>query len=175
VNFYVFDRDTRKIVLVAESRPWLKPAQLARSRAIEFRSRDGRKLFGFYTANDDTARPLVVIPHGGPHGVYDSWGYDTDAQFFASRGHGVLQVNFRGSGGRGYEFERAGYREWGGKVQDDISDGVKWLIDNHFTDPGRICTFGASFGGYAAMMQPIRNSACTAARSVTSASTIWPS
>jgi dipeptidyl aminopeptidase/acylaminoacyl peptidase len=87
----------------------------------------------------------------------------------------VLQVNFRGSGGRGYEFERAGYREWGGKVQDDISDGVKWLIDNHFTDPGRICTFGASFGGYAAMMQPIRNSACTAARSVTSASTIWPS
>lgn len=157
VNFYIFDRDTGKTVLVAESRPWLKPAQLAPSRAIEFQSRDGRKLFGFYTASDDSMRPLVVIPHGGPHGVYDTWGYDPDAQFFASRGYGVLQVNFRGSGGRGYEFERAGYREWGGKVQDDISDGVKWLIDNHRTDPARICTFGASFGGYAAMMQPIRN------------------
>jgi dipeptidyl aminopeptidase/acylaminoacyl peptidase len=157
VNFYVFDRDTHKMTVVAESRPWLKPEQLAPSRAIEFQSRDGRKLFGFYTARDDTARPLVVIPHGGPHGVYDTWGYDPDAQFFASRGYGVLQVNFRGSGGRGQAFERAGYREWGGKVQDDISDGVKWLVANHLADPGRICTFGASFGGYAAMMQPIRN------------------
>ena len=157
VNFYVYDRDTRKMTLAAESRPWLTPEQLAPSLAIEFQSRDGRKLFGFYTARDHTPRPLVVIPHGGPHGVYDTWGYDPDAQFFASRGYGVLQVNFRGSGGRGYEFERAGYREWGGKVQDDISDGVKWLVDNHLADPGRICTFGASFGGYAAMMQPIRN------------------
>lgn len=157
VNFYIFDRDTGKMVLVAESRPWLAPGQLAPSRAIEFQSRDGLKLFGLYTAKDDATRPLVVIPHGGPHGIYDAWGYDPDAQFFASRGYGVLQVNFRGSGGRGADFVRAGYREWGGKVQDDISDGVKWLVDQHLADPGRACTFGASFGGYAALMQPIRN------------------
>ena len=154
---YLYDRTTKKLLQVAESRPWIKPEQLAPTRSIEFQSRDGRKLFGFHTARDDSKRPLVVIPHGGPHGVHDAWGYDGDVQFFASRGYGVLQVNFRGSGGRGKDFEEDGYLEWGGKMQDDIADGVKWLIANKLADADRICTFGASFGGYAALMQPIRN------------------
>ena len=156
-SYYLYDRTTKKLLQVAESRPWIKPEQLAPTRSIEFQSRDGRKLFGFHTARDDSKRPLVVIPHGGPHGVHDAWGYDGDVQFFASRGYGVLQVNFRGSGGRGKDFEEDGYLEWGGKMQDDIADGVKWLIANRLADADRICTFGASFGGYAALMQPIRN------------------
>ena len=156
-NYYLYDRSTKKMLLVAESRPWIAASQLAPMRSIEFQSRDGRKLSGFYTARDDSTRPLIVIPHGGPHGIHDTWGYDSDVQFFASRGYGVLQVNFRGSGGRGKLFEEAGYREWGGKMQDDIADGVQWLVDNKLADATRICTFGASFGGYAALMQPIRN------------------
>ena len=99
---------------------------------------------------------MVVLPHGGPHGIYDNWGYDSDAQFLASRGYGVLQVNYRGSGGRGRDFIESGYEEWGGKMQDDVADGVKWAIDSKLADANRICTYGASYGGYAALMQPIR-------------------
>jgi dipeptidyl aminopeptidase/acylaminoacyl peptidase len=154
--YYLFDRGARKMQLVAESEPWIKPEQMAPTRPVAFTARDGQKLYGFLTMKGDGPHPMVVMPHGGPHGPYDSWGYDSDAQFLASRGYGVLQVNFRGSGGRGHEFEKAGYREWGGKIQDDIADGVHWAIDNKLADPGRICTYGASFGGYAALMNPIR-------------------
>jgi dipeptidyl aminopeptidase/acylaminoacyl peptidase len=154
--YYVFDRTAVKVQLIAEIEPWIKPAQMAATRPVEFTARDGLKLYGFLTSKGSGPRPLVVMPHGGPHGPYDRWGYDPDAQFLASRGYAVLQVNFRGSGGRGHEFEEAGYREWGGRMMDDIADGVHWAIDNKLADPGRICTFGASFGGYAALMNPIR-------------------
>lgn len=155
-SYYVFDRDAKKAQLVAQAMPWIKPERMAATRPVEFTSSDGRKLFGFYTAKGDGPKPLVVMPHGGPHGPYDSWGFNSDAQFLASRGYGVLQVNFRGSGGRGYNFEKSGYREWGGRMMDDIADGVKWAIANKLADPQSICTYGASFGGYAALMQPIR-------------------
>ena len=154
--YYVFDRSAVKAQLIAEIEPWIKPAQMAATRPIAFTARDGRKLFGLLTAKGSGPRPLVVMPHGGPHGPYDRWGYDPDAQFLASRGYAVLQVNFRGSGGRGNDFEEAGYREWGGKMMDDIADGVRWAIDQKLADPQRICSFGASFGGYAALMNPIR-------------------
>ncbi|RYG12669.1 MAG: S9 family peptidase [Burkholderiales bacterium] len=158
-GYYVLHRGDNRVQLINESRPWIKAEQMAVTRPVEFQSADGLKIFGFYTApNGKTGSlPLVVMPHGGPHGVYDAWGYDSDAQFLASRGYAVLQVNFRGSGGRGQRFERLGYRQWGGKVMDDLSDGVRWAVQNKLADPARICTYGASFGGYAAMMNPIRN------------------
>ena len=153
---YVMDRDDKSITLVSEWSPWIDPAKMAPVRPIEFTSRDGQKLFGFYTAHGTGPKPMVVMPHGGPHGVHDSWGFDSDAQFLASRGYAVLQVNFRGSSGRGQAFVQAGYREWGGKIQDDIADAVRWTIEQNLADPERICTYGASFGGYAALMNPIR-------------------
>lgn len=154
--YYIYDRTAKKAKLVAESMSWIDPARMAQSRPVEFGSVGGLKIHGLYTAKGDGTKPLIVLPHGGPHGVYDRWGFDSDAQFFASRGYGVLQVNYRGSGGRGRNFEKSGYREWGGKMQDDIAAGVKWAIENKLADPARICTYGASYGGYAALMQPLR-------------------
>ncbi len=155
--YYLYDRTAKKAKLVAESMPWIDSSRMARSRPVEFASVDGLKIHGLYTAKDgQDAKPLIVMPHGGPHGVYDRWGFDSEAQFLADRGYGVLQVNYRGSGGRGKNFEKSGYREWGRKMQDDIAAGVKWAIDNKLADPTRICTYGASYGGYAALAQPMR-------------------
>ena len=154
--YYLFDNNSKKVRLIAETMPWIKAEQMAPARPVEFTSGDGKTLHAIYTSHGTGPKPMVVMPHGGPYEVEDRWGYDRDAQFLASRGYAVLQVNFRGSGGRGQEFVEAGYREWGGKIQDDIADGVRWAVDQKLADPGRICIYGASFGGYAALMNPIR-------------------
>ncbi|HWS77309.1 MAG TPA: LpqB family beta-propeller domain-containing protein [Thermomonas sp.] len=155
--YYVLDRGNNSVQLINQAMPWIAAGSLAPTTPITFTTRDGVTLHGFYTGPaTQGAKPMIVMPHGGPHGPYDNWGYDRDAQFLASRGYGVLQVNYRGSGGRGRKFEESGYQQWGGKMQDDLADGVKWAIDNKVADPNRICTFGASYGGYAALMQPIR-------------------
>ncbi|MGH8073391.1 MAG: alpha/beta hydrolase family protein [Lysobacter sp.] len=154
--YYLLDRTGNKIRLLAETKPWIDSKEMAPVRPIEFKNRDGEILYGFYTALGSGPKPMVVVPHGGPHGPYDAWRYDSDVQFLASRGYAVLQVNFRGSGGRGQSFMEAGYREWGGKIQDDIADGVNWAVDQKLADSSRICIYGASFGGYAALMNPIR-------------------
>ena len=155
--YYLFDRDAGQVQLLNELMPWIDAAAMAPSKPVSFATRDGLVLHGYYTApQGGGARPLVVMPHGGPHGPYDRWGFDSDAQFLASRGYAVLQVNYRGSGGRGRDFMTSGYREWGGKMQDDIADGVRWAIDQGLADANRICTYGASYGGYAALMQTIR-------------------
>lgn len=154
-SYYVFDRTTKKAQKIIDYKPWLKPEAMASTRPIEFTNRAGDKLYGFYTAKGSGPMPLVVMPHGGPYGVYDRWGFDNDAQFLASRGYAVLQVNYRGSGGRGEAFERSGWLGWGTKLQEDIADGVRWTIDNKLADPDRICIYGASFGGYSALIQPI--------------------
>lgn len=156
-GYYVLDRDTDKLLLVSEFAPWMEPSKLARMQPIKFSARDGTVLYGFHTTKESGRQPLVVVPHGGPHGVHDEWGYNSDVQFLASRGYAVLQVNYRGSGGRGAMFQKAGWREWGGKIQDDIADGVRWAVQQGFADPERVCIYGASFGGYAALMNPIRH------------------
>lgn len=156
-SYYLYDRTTKKAQKIVDYKPWLKADAMAQTRPIEFTGRDGQKLFGFYTANGTGPKPLIVMPHGGPIGPYDTWHFDDDVQFLANRGYAVLQVNFRGSGGRGESFERAGWQQWGGAIQNDITDGVKWAVQNKLADESRICIYGASFGGYSALMQPILN------------------
>ena len=156
-SYYVLDREKMGLQLVSELQPGVKAEEMAATQSIEFTSRDGKKIFGFYTGQGAENKPLVVMPHGGPYNEYDQWGYDSTVQYLASRGYGVLQVNFRGSGGRGHDFVQDGFREWGGKIQDDIADGVRWATNNKLADPQRVCIFGGSFGGYSALMNPIRN------------------
>ncbi|KGQ19635.1 Peptidase S9, prolyl oligopeptidase [Lysobacter dokdonensis DS-58] len=156
-DWYFYDRTAKKAQKVIEYRPWLKPESMAPTRPITFTTRDGTQLYGLYTANGTGPKPTVVIPHGGPYGVADQWGFDSDAQFFASRGYAVLQINFRGSDGRGEGFIKSGWKGWGDKIQNDITDGLKYAIDNKLVDPARVCMYGASFGGYSALMQPVLN------------------
>jgi len=99
---------------------------------------------------DARSLPVVVNPHGGPF-TRDSWTFSPEVQLFTNRGYAVLQMNYRGSTGYGKAFEAASFRQWGRKMQDDITDGVKWLIDRGIADPDRICIYGASYGGYAAL------------------------
>ena len=157
--FYVFDADTGKAALLFETKPWIQAERMAEQRPISFKSRDGVDLHGYLTLPNergDGKLPMVLLPHGGPHDVADEWFYDNDAQFLASRGYAVLQVNFRGSGGRGPQFDTAGYRQWGGRMIDDLVDGVRWIVAQGTVDEKRICAYGASFGAYASMMSAIR-------------------
>lgn len=158
-TYYLFDRTTNKPSMLFSAREWIDPAKMAPSRPIEFKNRNGDTLTGIYTAplGKTGPQPLIVMAHGGPFGVHDAWGYDSDTQFLASRGYAVLQVNYRGSDGRGDAFERSAYRQWGTAIQDDIADGVKWTIEQQLANPAKICTYGVSFGGYTALMNPIRN------------------
>lgn len=155
-RWYLLERAQRKVSLLLVGREGLQAEQMGERRPIRFKTRDGLDLTGFMTlpagVSDPRKLPMVVLPHGGPHGIADEWAFDTDAQFLASRGYLVLQVNFRGSGGRGIAFEQSGYRQWGSGIQEDVLAGVRWTVDQGYADPARICAYGASFGAYSAMM-----------------------
>ncbi|MBU6248436.1 MAG: prolyl oligopeptidase family serine peptidase [Xanthomonadaceae bacterium] len=158
-TYFLINTRTYKVQKLFDVEPWIDPAQMAERRPMTFTARDGTPIEAILTfprGVDPSNLPMVLMPHGGPIGIRDDWFYDGDAQFLANRGYLVLQVNFRGSGGRGVNFQQAGFRQWGGAIQNDLIDGVKWAIAQKFADPGRICVFGASFGGYSALMAPIR-------------------
>lgn len=156
-TFALFDRHTMNLRPLFQQQSWIKPQQMARRRPVRFTASDGMELDGYLTIPNDGANvhPMVLLPHGGPIGIADSWGYEEDSQFLASRGYLVLQVNYRGSAGRGMNFEHAGYRHFGDRIQQDLIDGVHWAIDQGMADPQRICVYGGSFGGYSALMTPI--------------------
>jgi dipeptidyl aminopeptidase/acylaminoacyl peptidase len=99
---------------------------------------------------------MVVMPHGGPFGIFDQWSFDEDTQMLAEAGYAVLRINFRGSDNYGASFRRAGAREWGARMQDDLTDATRWAIEQGIADPARICIYGASYGGYAALMGAAR-------------------
>jgi dipeptidyl aminopeptidase/acylaminoacyl peptidase len=143
---------------VGETRPYLTDEVVATQKPITYRARDGLQIHGYLTLPRGPVKgpiPFVVLPHGGPY-ARDYYGFDYIAQMIASRGYGVLQPNFRGSTGYGSGFLVAGFREWGRKMQDDVTDGTKWLIDEKMADPSRICIVGWSYGGYAALMGAVR-------------------
>jgi dipeptidyl aminopeptidase/acylaminoacyl peptidase len=153
-TYYLFDRATGRADMLFAALDALEPDDMAERRPVTFKARDGLPLHGYLTLPNRAGSgklPLILIPHGGPHGPADEWYFDADAQFLASRGYAVLQVNYRGSGGRGPAFEEAGYRQWHGKIMDDLVDGVRWAVSQPNIDGSRMCVFGASFGGYAAL------------------------
>jgi dienelactone hydrolase len=158
-NYYLIDTKTYKVRNLFASEPWIDPSKMAERRPLRFKASDGQELEAILTlppGRSEVGLPMVLIPHGGPHGIRDDWFFDDDAQFLANRGYLVLQVNYRGSGGRGHSFETAGYQQWGGRIQQDLIDGVKWAIGENYADAKRVCVYGGSFGGYSAMMSVIR-------------------
>lgn len=158
-ELYLFDRTAGTARFLMRNRDWVDPAKSASVRPFTLRSRDGLLLHGYLTipnGSDGRNLPLIVNPHGGPIGPRDEWGYNWETQMFASRGYAVLQVNFRGSGGYGKAFQDAGHLNWGDGIQNDIIDATRWAIEQGHADPERICIYGGSFGGYSALMAPIR-------------------
>ena len=158
-SYYLFDRQTGQARFLLAARSWIKPEQMSPMRAISFTARDGTQVHGYITIprnSDGRNLPLIMNPHGGPHGPRDVWGFNPEVQFLANRGYAVLQVNFRGSGGYGNAFERMGYRNWGTSMIDDMTDGVEWAVREGIADPNRVCTYGASYGGYAALQSIVR-------------------
>jgi len=160
--YYVYDKTADKLTKIADIGPWLKEDELCRMNPIEYKSRDGFTIQGYLTLPNgytiETAKdlPLVVNPHGGPW-ARDSWGFNPEVQFLANRGYAVLQMNFRGSTGYGRKFWEDSFKQWGLTMQDDISDGVKWLVDKGIADPKRVAIYGGSYGGYATLMGIVKD------------------
>ncbi|MEM6640993.1 MAG: S9 family peptidase [Pseudomonadota bacterium] len=158
-DFYLFDTRTNDARYLVSERSWIASEQMGAMEPIEYEARDGMTIHGYVTYPLGSARknlPMIVLPHGGPHGPRDTWSFQPEVQYLASRGYAVLQPNFRGSGGYGNAFEEAGYREWGAAMQDDVTDATLWAIDQGIADDDRICTYGGSYGGYAALMAVAR-------------------
>ena len=148
--FYVYDLDTSRVDPIALNYPELTEG-LAPTRVERFTTRDGETLWAYVTARPGQGpRPTVVMPHGGPESR-DHYGFDFFVQYLAAQGYVVIQPNFRGSGSSGRAFAEAGYRQWGARMQDDVTDAVRHLIDTGETDPQRICIVGGSYGGYVAL------------------------
>jgi dipeptidyl aminopeptidase/acylaminoacyl peptidase len=154
-TFLLYDAKTRKLTPLLARMSWIKPERMAFKQPFDFDARDGMKLHGYlsFPPGQENAKhlPMVVLVHGGPFGIRDRWEYDTSVQPLAVRGYVVLQVNYRGSGGYGYDYEHAGWRQWGGRMQDDVTDATRWAVAHGIADPQRICIYGASYGGYAAL------------------------
>ncbi|HLL42142.1 MAG TPA: prolyl oligopeptidase family serine peptidase, partial [Segetibacter sp.] len=149
-KYYLYDFATKEFKEAANPYPWIKPENMAVMKPVTFQSRDGLTIHGYLTLPKDVEPknlPVVVNPHGGPW-ARDVWGFNPEVQFLANRGYAVLQMNFRGSTGYGKKYWQASFKQWGKKMQDDVTDGVEWLKKQGIADPKRIGIYGGSYGGY---------------------------
>jgi dipeptidyl aminopeptidase/acylaminoacyl peptidase len=152
-SYFFYDLTTGSFTKLADISPWLKEDDLAEMKPIKYIARDGKVINGYLTLPKGVPAknlPVVINPHGGPW-ARDEWGFNPEVQFLANRGYAVLQMNFRGSVGYGRKFWEASFKQWGKTMQDDITDGVNWMISQGFADPKRIAIYGASYGGYATL------------------------
>ena len=151
--YHYYDQKNDELIKLEELSPWLDASHMASMKPVSYQSRDGLRIHGYLTLPKNLEPknlPVVVNPHGGPW-WRDSWGFKAEVQFLANRGYAVFQMNFRGSTGYGRVFWEASFKQWGLKMQDDITDGVNWLIDQGLADPSRIAIYGGSYGGYATL------------------------
>ncbi len=161
-DYYLFDSASNGASLIFSRSEWLNPQQMAPTRLVSFASRDGLALDAYLTV--PSSQPagklaLIVIPHGGPFGSFDTPEFSAEVQILAAAGYAVLRPNFRGSGNYGSAFQRAGALQWGGRMQDDVTDATRWAIAEANIDPSRICIYGASYGAYSALMGAAKEAA----------------
>ena len=153
--YYLYDAKKDEFKLLYNLMPQLKEDDMSEMRPITFKSRDGKTIHGYITLPKAALKgekvPVIVNPHGGPQGIRDSWGFNPEAQLFASRGYATLQVNFRISGGYGREFLESGFKQIGRKCMDDVEDGLQYVIDQGWVDGDRAAIYGGSHGGYAVL------------------------
>jgi dipeptidyl aminopeptidase/acylaminoacyl peptidase len=152
-GYYLYDVKSGEFTRLADFKPWLNEENMAEMKPVKYQSRDGLTIQGYLTLPKGVKAenlPVVINPHGGPW-ARDSWGFNPEVQFLANRGYAVLQMNFRGSTGYGRKFWEASFKQWGRTMQDDITDGVKWLISEGIADSTRVAIYGGSYGGYATL------------------------
>jgi dipeptidyl aminopeptidase/acylaminoacyl peptidase len=152
-RYYLYNFAENSLEWLADSRPWIDEEKMAEIKPITFTARDGMTMHGYLTipnGSDGKNLPMIMHPHGGPW-ARDGWGFNPQIQFLANRGYAVLQVNFRGSVGFGMNHVQSSWKQWGQNMQHDVTDGVKWAIEQGVADADRICIYGASYGGYATM------------------------
>jgi dipeptidyl aminopeptidase/acylaminoacyl peptidase len=156
---YLMDLRTRKLEKLIDARPWIKPEQMADSRMVKFSARDDLPMTALLTTPRGVVAknlPAVVLIHGGPWVEGYSWRWNAEAQFFASRGYAVIQPNFRGTVGFGLRHLLASFKQWGLAMQDDVTDAAQWAVKQGVADPKRMCVYGKSYGGYAALQGLVR-------------------
>lgn len=152
--YFLGDKKARTLEPIAERYPSLRDVHIPAKETVSYKARDGLSIEAFLLLPSKASKknlPTIIFPHGGPF-ANDDHSFDYWSAFFANRGYAVLQMNFRGSSGYGFDFLNAGVGNWGLTMQNDIVDGTNWLIDNGVSDPDKICIVGASYGGYAALL-----------------------
>ncbi|MBX7153481.1 MAG: S9 family peptidase [Candidatus Kapaibacterium sp.] len=152
-TYYYYDTTTDALTLLSESRPWLNENDMAEMQCVQYTTRDGLTVHGYLSLPvgvEPKNLPVIMFPHGGPW-VRDNWGFDGRVQFLCNRGYAVLKMNYRGSTGYGRAFWEASFKQWGGTMQNDITDAVHWLVNTGVADPKRVAILGGSYGGYAVL------------------------
>jgi dipeptidyl aminopeptidase/acylaminoacyl peptidase len=152
-SYYYYDKNTDELKKLADVSPWLNEDELSEMKPVSFKSRDGLTINGYLSLPRGTEPknlPVVLLVHGGPW-ARDMWAYSPEAQFLTNRGFAVFRINYRGSVGYGRKFWEFSFKQWGKKMQDDLTDGIKWLIQEGIADPKRIAIYGGSYGGYAVL------------------------